>query len=176
MSYIVRSSDGREWGNYATKREASDKAKRLRRDRGGFRGSFRVIRKAANRKRKANAKRRVSNGPTLPAGKMIPVRGVKVNRTGRVTEVIVEKQHMGKLKRNGKGRARVARRNPYRIEPLRFTRRGRTVHPEGYYYADYLNYHGKEFGTAKEAREFIRKNYQGKDSDGIGVVFKVVKV
>lgn len=45
MKYAVKSSDGRMWGDYSTKREASQKATTLRRDakRSGFRGSFRVV-------------------------------------------------------------------------------------------------------------------------------------
>jgi hypothetical protein len=46
--YAVKSSDGRTWGNYKTKREANEKARDLRAHRGGFRGTFRVIRASSN--------------------------------------------------------------------------------------------------------------------------------
>ena len=42
-AYKVVSSDGREWGDYSTKREAEAKARYLRKNRGGFRGSFWVV-------------------------------------------------------------------------------------------------------------------------------------
>jgi hypothetical protein len=58
MSYMVRSSDGRSWGDYSTKGEASRKARDLRRSKGGFRGTFRVVKANTGRKRNPPSKRK----------------------------------------------------------------------------------------------------------------------
>jgi len=57
---------------------------------------------AKKRKSKAkNHRRRTANpsAPSFPIGRMVPVRGVKVNKHGVVEQVIVEDKHLRKLKR-----------------------------------------------------------------------------
>lgn len=50
MTYIVRSSDGREWGDYGTRSEAQAKLRVLRAEkkRSGFKGRFRIVKKRDN--------------------------------------------------------------------------------------------------------------------------------
>lgn len=50
MTYYVKSSDGREWGDYSTRKEAGEKLRQLRADkkRSGFRGTFRIVKKRLN--------------------------------------------------------------------------------------------------------------------------------
>lgn len=53
------------------------------------------------KRRKTAAKRKHSNpaSPKFPTDRLVPVRAVKVNKRGVVTQVVMENKHMGKLKR-----------------------------------------------------------------------------
>lgn len=59
--------------------------------------------KATARKTKKRANHRCKQpnpgAPSLPPNRMIPVRAVKVNKKGVVTQVVIEDRHLSKLKK-----------------------------------------------------------------------------
>lgn len=62
------------------------------------------------RKKRATAKKRANHrckrpnpgAPSLPPNRMIPVRAIKVNKKGVVTQVVIEDKHLKKYIKQGK--------------------------------------------------------------------------